>query len=57
MVALIDKYRDFIVPMKSDPFRRNDADLLKVTFNKKNKKGRNVIKYFAKDKKVPIDTN
>ena len=33
MVALIDKYYDYIIPMKSDPFWKNNAEIIKLEFN------------------------
>lgn len=37
MVWLIKKYYDYVVPMKSDPFWRNDAEIIELKFKDKKK--------------------
>ena len=55
MVWLIRKYYDYIVPMKSDPFWRNDAEVIELTFNEKeygvrNIRGKNITESIARGK-------
>lgn len=55
MVWLIRKYYDYIVPMKSEPFWRNDAEIIELTFNNKeygvrNPRGKNITESIARGK-------
>lgn len=49
MVALINKYNQYVKPMKTDPFWTNDAIITKITFND------NTSEEIAKKKAVPMN--
>lgn len=52
IVGLIDKYYDYIVPMKSESFRTHDAEIIEVTFNNWEKECIAKGKYIKRLKKV-----